>query len=106
MKRAKELGSLQFEAKATTGLASAYRDQEMMRKAAGPTFEVAANIFGQIGETSDRINVLNEAADVYLRVGQPDLAARCLERYDTMAKRAGLPLQFQARIAEIKAMKR
>ena len=59
-----------------------------------------------IGETSDCINALNEAAAAFVSVGQTDLAITCLERYDKLAKAAGQPQQFQARIAEIRGMKK
>jgi hypothetical protein len=101
VQRARALGSEQLEAEAAMGLACACRDAEVLRRAAGPSFEVAAALFARAGRTQDQVNAVSEAAEVDIRVGQWQLAVRCMQRYDNAAGNAGRPLQFQARIAEL-----
>lgn len=101
---AEKINNTQLKAKASTGLASAYRDMPQMRRAAAPLFEVAATLFGSTGDTSDRINVLSEAADIYVSQGEFPQAIRCLTRFDKAMVQAGSLPVFAARIQEIQAM--
>ena len=107
-KKAKEIAeslqSIQLKAKANAGLAAAYRDQDTMRRASGTLFEVAAHLFAISGDTSDRINCIEEAANVYLRQNQRADALRVLEAYDKAARKAGTPPVFEQRIQQIRAM--
>lgn len=101
---AEKINNTQLKAKASTGLASAYRDMPQMRRAAAPLFEVAATLFGSTGDTSDRINVLNEAADIYVSQGEFPQAIRCLTRFDKAMVQAGSLPVFASRIQEIQGM--
>lgn len=103
--RAKQLNNLPLRAKATAGLAGAYRGIDALRPASGAMFELAASLFSMATDMSDRINVLNEAADVYVMQKQFDVAIRCLERHDQLAKKSGHQPVFEQRIKNIKEMK-
>ena len=105
MVEAQDIGDVRLQAKATKGLAGAYRNLDASKKLSGQMFEIAASLFESVGDTSDQIDAVAEAAESHRLAGHKDLAVKCLERYDAHAVQHGHKPVFQARIAEIRASK-
>ena len=74
-----------------------------MRRAAGPLLEVAASYFANLNETSDQIDVTEEAVAVYLQLNQREKAVKCMQTFDNRLRRFGQPARFERRIAELQA---
>ena len=97
------LGKIALQAKAMAGQAAAYRHIPDKKRVSGPTYEIAASLYSEAGETSDRIDCLSEAAESYRLVGQVDMAIKTLEKYDVMLAATGGKTVFTERLRELRA---
>jgi hypothetical protein len=101
-KQSEEIGTTLWMAKSNAGLGAAYRHIPTMHEAGAAIFELAANLFGSIGETSDRISSITEAAELYVVLNDYPAAIRCLTGFDQCM--APGPPGFASRIREIELM--
>jgi hypothetical protein len=103
--QANELGDCKLQAKATAGLASAWRidSNPTHKKESGSMYEVAASLFGGVNEKSEQIDAITEASESYMLVGQKDKAIKCLEKFDEHLVKEGGAAMFTKRIKELSA---
>jgi len=92
------IGSPILEARSIHGIATAYTLSPERLDASPLMFEMASNMFFELGEMADAFSCISDAAETYKCVGQLEDAIRCLVEYDSKAD----TLQFAETIAHMR----
>lgn len=83
-------GLVHLEARSLYGLGTAFSECEDRKPAAGPLFQLAADLFILSGDTSDAVTSVLNATEIYLQTDCLDDAIDCYQRYDKRIDSGGL----------------